>query len=89
MIIHPAFGVFAWLAFIFLIAAGVLYLLAFPGLRDRKKAGWDYLFYGVLFYLPYALALLLSPFGDIAYNLPYSYRHYRGVICAVSSTQSL
>lgn len=66
VIIHPAFGVFAWLAFIFLIAAGVLYLLAFPGLRDRKKAGWDYLFYGVLLYLPYALALLLSPFGDIA-----------------------
>lgn len=64
VITHPGFGVFAWLAFIFLVASGILFLLAFPGLRDRKKAGWDYVFYGALLYLPYAVTLLLSPFGD-------------------------
>lgn len=65
VIIHPAFGVFAWLALAFLIAEGILYLLAFPALRDRKKTGWDYLFGGVLLTLLYAIALAISPYGGI------------------------
>lgn len=65
VIVHPAFGIFAWLALIFLTAEGVLYLLAFPGLRDHKKSGWDYLFGGALLTLLYAIALAISPYGSI------------------------
>ncbi len=48
------------LSFVILAAEGVLYLLAFPGLRTRKKAGWDMLFYGALVNLAYAVIALFA-----------------------------
>lgn len=52
-----------WLALIILAAEGVLYLLAFPGLRDRKKQGWNLLFYAALINLAYAVVSIFSNYS--------------------------
>jgi hypothetical protein len=52
-----------WLGLAVLIIEGVLYLLAFPGLRDRKKAGWDFLYWGALLNLIYAVISLFTNYG--------------------------
>ena len=50
-----------WLGLAVLAVEGVLYLMAYSGLRDRKKAGWNYLFYGALLSLGY---VVVSFFAD-------------------------
>lgn len=40
-----------WLSLVAMVVQAVIYLLAFNPLRDRKKAGWDLLFYAGLFNL--------------------------------------
>ena len=52
-----------WLGLAVLIVEGLLYLLAFPGLRDRKKAGWNYLYWGALVNVAYAVVVLLTGYG--------------------------
>lgn len=52
-----------WLAIIVLIIEGVLYLLAFPGLRDRKKQGWNYLFYAGLVNVVYVIVSLFTDYS--------------------------
>jgi hypothetical protein len=42
------FGIVFMLGMAFLMASVILELLAFPGLKDRKKQGWDYIFYSVI-----------------------------------------
>jgi hypothetical protein len=49
-----------WLALLVLVAEGLLYVLAFPGLRARKKAGWNYLYWGALVNVAYALVSLFT-----------------------------
>ncbi len=49
-----------WLAIIVLVVEGVLYLLAFPGLRDRARQGWKYLYYGALVNVAYAVVSLFT-----------------------------
>ena len=41
---------------------GVIYLLAYPGLKAHKKAGWNYLFYGALLNVVYAVATLFNDY---------------------------
>jgi hypothetical protein len=52
-----------WLGIIFLVVEGLLYLLAFPGLRDRKRQGWQYLYYGALVNVVYAVVSLFTNYG--------------------------
>lgn len=52
-----------WLGVIFLAVEGALYLLAFPGLRDRKKTGWNYLYWGALVGLIYTVISLFTGYG--------------------------
>lgn len=54
-----------WLDLIVLAAQGALYLLAFPGLRTQKKQGWNYLYWGALVNVAYALVSLLSGYSGI------------------------
>jgi len=56
-------GLTVWLALAVLVVEGILYLLAFPGLRARKKAGWNYLYWGVLVNLAYGLVSLFTGYG--------------------------
>ena len=52
-----------WLSLAVLAVEGVLYLLAFPGLRARKKAGWNYLYWGALVNLVFVVLNLVSGYG--------------------------
>lgn len=58
--------VWVWLAIAVLVVEGVLYLLAFPGLRDRKKQGWNYLFYGALVNVVYAVVSLFTDYNAVS-----------------------
>lgn len=61
----PDLNQFYWLALIILTASGVILLLAYPGLRDRKKAGWNWIYYGEILTAVYAV---ISLFFDNYYG---------------------
>jgi len=52
-----------WLALLVLVVEGLLYLLAFPGLKARKKSGWNYLYWGALLNIAYAIVSLFTVNG--------------------------
>lgn len=52
--------VWVWVALLVLVAEGLLYLLAFPGLKARKKAGWNYLYWGALLNIAYAVVNIFT-----------------------------
>lgn len=52
-----------WLGLITLAVEGVLMIAAFPGTRDRKKAGWNLLFYAALINVVYGVIILFSDYG--------------------------
>ena len=54
-----------WLALAVLVVEAVLYLLAFPGLRDRKKFGWNYLYWGALVNVAYAVVSLFDGYNGV------------------------
>lgn len=56
-------NVWIWLSLLFLAVEGVIYLLAFPGLRARKKEGWNYLYYGALISVAYSIIELFNGYG--------------------------
>jgi len=57
------FGI--WLGIIVLVIEAVLYLAAFPGTRDHKKAGWNLLYYAVLVNVVYAVIVSFTNYGSI------------------------
>jgi hypothetical protein len=56
-------SVWIWLGIIVLAIEGVLYLLAYPGLKARSKQGWNYLFYGALVNIVYAVVSLFTDYS--------------------------
>jgi hypothetical protein len=61
--------IWVWLSLIFLLVEGVLYLCAYPGLRDHKKQGWNYLFYGALVNVVYAVLTLFTDYDKVGHFL--------------------
>lgn len=64
----PHLGLFYFLSLIAMGAIGMLMLLAAPLLKNMKKAGWDLLFYAVLFEALLAVLRLFSNVGGGAMN---------------------
>jgi hypothetical protein len=56
-------SLWVWLSLIVLAVEGVLYLLAYPGLKARNKQGWNYLFYGALVNVVYAVVSLFTDYN--------------------------
>lgn len=54
-----------WLALITLAAEAVLWIAAFPGTKERKKKGWDLLFYALIVNIIYGVIMLFSDYGGI------------------------
>lgn len=54
-----------WLGLIVLAIEALLYVLAFPGLRDRKKSGWDMLFYASIVNIAYGIVILFTDYGGL------------------------
>lgn len=63
------FSLWLWLGVIFVATEGVLYLIAYPGLRDRRKEGWDYMYYGMLLNTAYAGVSLFTEYNRIGHFL--------------------
>lgn len=56
-------GVAFWLSIIMMIVFALLALLAFPGLKNRKKTGWNLVFYSALAQIAYGVVSLFYSGG--------------------------
>jgi hypothetical protein len=54
-----------WVGLVVLVIEGVLYLAAFPATKDRKKSGWDLLFYAALINIVYGVVILFTDYGGV------------------------
>jgi hypothetical protein len=64
-VVSSRWSLMLWIGVIVLLVEAVIYLLAFPGLRDRKKAGWNYLFYGALLNVAYGVVVMFTSYGGV------------------------
>ncbi len=60
------FTVTVWLAIAVMAVEGVIYLLAFPKLKDRLKSGWDLLFLGALINVVYGVVVAFTNYGGVS-----------------------
>jgi len=58
-----SFGI--WLGLIVLTVEALLYIAAFPGTRDRKKSGWNLMFYALLVNVVYGVIMVFTNYGGI------------------------
>jgi hypothetical protein len=54
-----------WAAIAVLAIEAVIYIAAFPGTRDRKKSGWDLLFYALLINIVYGIVAVFTDYGGV------------------------
>lgn len=54
-----------WLGIIVLVIEALLYLAAFPGLRDRKKSAWNLMFYVAIVNIVYGVVITFSSYGGV------------------------
>lgn len=54
-----------WISMIVLVIQAVLYLGAFSGLKNRKKSGWNLVFYALLVNLVYGIVVLFTSYGGV------------------------
>ena len=59
-----SFGI--WLGLAVLAVEAVLYILAYPGLRDHKKSGWDLLFYALIINVAYGAVIMFTDYGSVS-----------------------
>lgn len=62
-VVTNSWSLMLWLGLIALLVQAVIYLAAFPGLRERKKKGWNLLFYGALLNITYGVIVLFTSYG--------------------------
>jgi hypothetical protein len=68
----PRLTVVVWLGIIALVIEGALCVAAFPGARDRKKQGWNLLFYAALVNVVYGVVISFSSYlgvGRLVWSL--------------------
>lgn len=68
-LIGSNYTIWIWLGLLFLLAQAVLYIAAFSGLNARAKRGWDYLFYGALLNVVYAVISLFNDYDKVGHFL--------------------
>jgi hypothetical protein len=58
-------SVMVWFALIVMVVEALLFIAAFPATRDRKKSGWDLMFYAMLVNIAYAVVVLFTDYGGV------------------------
>lgn len=58
-----------WISMVVLVIQAVLYLAAFPGLRNHKKAGWNLVFYALLVNVVYGVVVMFTSYGGFGHLL--------------------
>jgi hypothetical protein len=54
-----------WIGLIVLIVEAVIYILAYSGLKAKKKAGWNYLFLASLVNVVYGIVIAFTNYGGV------------------------
>lgn len=54
-----------WIGIAVLAVEALLYIAAFPGTKDRKKAGWNLLYYALLLNIVYGVVVLFTDYGSV------------------------
>jgi hypothetical protein len=57
--------VMIWLGLLVLAVEALLYIAAFPATRDRKKSGWNLMFYALLVNVLYGVVVLFTDYGGV------------------------
>jgi len=60
--VTPDMSLTVWLALVVLVAEALLYIAAFPGLRDHRKAGWNLLYWAALLNVVYAVVVFFTDY---------------------------
>lgn len=58
-------GPVVWLAIIALAIQGALYVASYPGLKARKKSGWNLMFYALIVNVVYGVVMVFSAYGGL------------------------
>lgn len=58
-------SIFFWFALIVLLVEAALYIAAFPSMRDKKKSGWNLLFYALLINVVYGFIVMFTNYGGV------------------------
>jgi hypothetical protein len=64
-IAHTRMSGILWLGMVVMAVQALLYIAAFPALRDRKKSGWNLMFYALLVNVVYGVVVLFSDYGGV------------------------
>ena len=59
---HLSIGL--WVAILLLLISGIIYLMAYQGLKKQTKKGWNLLFDGLLINLLYNLVIVFTLYGS-------------------------
>lgn len=54
-----------WVSLVVLVIESLLYLMAFSPTKDRKRSGWDLMFYAIVLNAVYGLVLLFTDYGSV------------------------
>jgi hypothetical protein len=54
-----------WLSMAVLLVEALLYIAAFPGTKDRKKSGWNFLFYAAVVNVIYGVVVVFTNYGGV------------------------
>ncbi|HEX5744292.1 MAG TPA: hypothetical protein VFX84_02465 [Candidatus Saccharimonadales bacterium] len=54
-----------WLSIAVLVIEGLLYIAAFKPAKERKKSGWDLLFYALLINMAYGIIITFTYYGGL------------------------
>jgi hypothetical protein len=63
------FTLWFWFGVIFLFVESVFYIAAFSGLNKHLKQGWNYLYYGALLNVAYAIVSLFTDYDKVGHFL--------------------
>ena len=55
-----------WVSLLVLLAEGVMWIAAYPGLKAHKKAGWNLLFYATILNAVYAVVVAFTDYGGVS-----------------------
>ncbi len=70
-VVSDRFSVGIWIAVVLSAIQGLLYIAAFPATRDRKKSGWNLMFYALLLNVVYAVVVLFTDYGGVGNLIGY------------------
>ncbi len=59
-------NIFYWISLILLVVNGVIFLMAYPGLKEKKIAGWNLMFLGALINAVYGVFSVLNDKGGMS-----------------------